>query len=110
MAPRVSPIEAICARIHSVFEGDVDLKSALEQVARLPVQLTFQNEVRWMRRCRVASFFASSTQQMNSLRARGVMSHHACSAPGLASNASRKSAGSSCTTPPGRGPRSTWPG
>ncbi len=43
MAPRVSPTEAIRARIHDLFEGDVDLASALEQVARLSVQLTFQS-------------------------------------------------------------------
>lgn len=54
-----------------------------------------------MRRCRVTSCFASSTQQMNSLRASGVMSRHAASAAAFASNASRKSAGSLCTTPPG---------
>jgi transposase-like protein len=42
VAPRVSPTEAIRARIHELFAGDVDLPSALEQVARLSVQLTFQ--------------------------------------------------------------------
>ncbi len=38
---------------------------------------------------------------MNSLRARGVMSFQASSAVGLATSASRRSAGSWCTTPPG---------
>ena len=57
--------------------------------------------VRRMRRSRVVSCLASSTQQMNSLRARGVMSFHASSAAGLATSASRRSAGSLCTTPPG---------
>src|SRR6185503_14561500 len=41
------------------------------------------------------------TQQMNSLRARGVMSFHASSAVVLAISALRRSAGSSWTTPPG---------
>ena|SRR6187549_3679058 len=54
-----------------------------------------------MRRFRVPSCFASSTQQMNSLRAKGVMSLQAASAPAFAISAWRKSTGSSCTTPPG---------
>src|ERR1700761_7730043 len=57
--------------------------------------------VRRTRRLRVASCLASSTQQMNSLRASGVMSFHAASASELPISASRKSAGSLCTTPPG---------
>ena len=57
--------------------------------------------VRRMRRARVVACLASSTQQMNSLRARGVMSFQASSAVGLATSAFRRSAGSSCTTPPG---------
>src|SRR5271166_3882269 len=56
--------------------------------------------VRRMRRSRVTACLASSTQQMNSLRARGVMSFQASSAAGLAASASRRSPGSSCTTPP----------
>lgn len=54
-----------------------------------------------MRRSRVSACFASSTQQMNSLRARGVMSLQAASAVELAISASRRSSGSLCTTPPG---------
>ena len=54
-----------------------------------------------MRRFRVTSCLASSTQQMNSLRAKGVMSCHAASASWLAISAARKSVGSLCTTPPG---------
>ncbi len=57
--------------------------------------------VRRMRRSRVTSCLASSTQQMNSLRARGVMSFQASSAVALPMRASRRSAGSLCTTPPG---------
>ncbi len=38
---------------------------------------------------------------MNSLRAKGVMSFHAVSAVEFAVSASRRSAGSLCTTPPG---------
>jgi hypothetical protein len=60
--------------------------------------------VRRMRRSRVISCFASSTQQMNSLRAKGVMSFHAASAVVLAISASRRSAGNLCTTPPGTRP------
>ena len=59
--------------------------------------------VRRMRRSRVVCCLASSTQQMNSLRAKGVMSFQASSAVVLATNASRRSAGSGCTTPPGIG-------
>jgi hypothetical protein len=40
-----------------------------------------------MRRSRVAGRLASSTQQMNSLRASGVMSFQASSAEGLAISA-----------------------
>ena len=57
--------------------------------------------VRRMRRLRVGSCLASSTQQMNSLRAKGVMSFQATSAVELAISAVRRSAGSLCTTPPG---------
>jgi len=57
--------------------------------------------VRRMRRSRVISCLASSTQQMNSLRARGVMSLQALSAVGLAISALRRSPGSLCTTPLG---------
>ena len=57
--------------------------------------------VRRMRRSRVVSCLASSTQQMNSLRAKGVMSFQASSAVVLAISALRRSAGSLCTTPPG---------
>ena len=57
--------------------------------------------VRRMRRSLVICCLASSTQQMNSLRASGVMSFQAASATGLATSALRRSAGSSCTTPPG---------
>ena len=54
-----------------------------------------------MRRFRVVSCLASSTQQMNSLRAKGVMSFQAVIAVELAISAWRRSAGSLCTTPPG---------
>jgi hypothetical protein len=54
-----------------------------------------------MRRLRVVSCFASSTQQMNSLRASGVMSIQAASAVEFAISACRRSSGSLCTTPPG---------
>src|SRR5665213_2913066 len=57
--------------------------------------------VRRIRRSRVISCFASSTQQMNSLRASGVMSFQASSAVELAVSASRRSPGSWCTAPPG---------
>lgn len=45
MAPRVSPTETIRAEIHDLFDGDVDLLSAIEQVARLSVRLTFQSVI-----------------------------------------------------------------
>ena len=61
--------------------------------------------VRRMRRSRVVSCLASSTQQMNSLRARGVMSFQTSIAVSLAISALRRSAGSLCTTPPG----TLWP-
>src|SRR5664279_3175397 len=59
-----------------------------------------------MRRRRVESCLASSTQQMNSLRARGVMSFHAASAAALALSVVRRSVGILCTTPPGTGGQS----
>lgn len=43
MTPRVSPTESIRAEIDQIFTGDVELASALEQVARLSVRLTFQS-------------------------------------------------------------------
>ena len=54
-----------------------------------------------MRRSRVFSCLASSTQQMNSLRANGVMSFQAASAVAFPISAVRRSTGSLCTTPPG---------
>jgi hypothetical protein len=57
--------------------------------------------VRRMRRLRVICCLASSTQQMNSLRAKGVMSFQAARAVELAISALRRSSGSLCTTPPG---------
>ena len=57
--------------------------------------------VRRMRRSRVVSCLASSTQQMNSLRAKGVIAFQTSSAVVLAISASRRSAGNLCTTPPG---------
>lgn len=59
------------------------------------------SHVRRTRRARVSGCLASSTQQMNSLRASGVMSLHAARAVASLTSASRRSAGSSCTTPPG---------
>lgn len=56
---------------------------------------------RSIRRCRVRSCLVSSTQQMNSLRANDVLSFQAASATVLSSSATHRSAGSSCTTPPG---------
>ncbi len=57
--------------------------------------------VRRMRRSRVVSCLASSTQQMNSLRAKGVMSFQASSAVALAISALRRSAGKSMHHPTG---------
>jgi transposase-like protein len=45
VAPRVSPTETIRAEIHALFAGDGDLLSAIEQVARLSVRLTFQSVI-----------------------------------------------------------------
>ena len=45
MAPRVSPTETIRAEIHAAFDGKGDLLSAIEQVARLSVRLTFQSVI-----------------------------------------------------------------
>jgi hypothetical protein len=58
-----------------------------------------------MRRSLVFSCLASSTQQMNSLRAKGVMSFQASSAVPFAISALRRSDGKSWTTPPG----TRWP-
>ncbi|HLI16561.1 MAG TPA: IS256 family transposase, partial [Acidimicrobiales bacterium] len=45
VAPRVSPTETIRAEIHAAFDGEGDLLSAIEQVARLSVRLTFQSVI-----------------------------------------------------------------
>jgi hypothetical protein len=52
-----------------------------------------------MRRRRVSSSLAEVTQQIHSLRARGVMSAHTCLATGSAAMAMRRSAGILCTGP-----------
>ena len=52
-----------------------------------------------MRRSRVVSFFAEVTQQIHSLRARGVISAQVAFASGSDSIAFRKSAGMPCTPP-----------
>jgi hypothetical protein len=62
-----------------------------------------------VRRWRVVCCLASSTQQMNSLRARGVMSFQAARAGRLEISDRRRSGGSSCTTPPGTAALLTGP-
>jgi hypothetical protein len=52
-----------------------------------------------MRPLRVSSFLASSTQQIHSLRASGVISSHSLATFGVAEIIFRRSAGSLCTTP-----------
>jgi len=54
-----------------------------------------------MRRSRVSMSLASSTQQIHSFLARGVMSFQATSAVALEVSAFFRSAGSLCTVPPG---------
>src|SRR5689334_21239856 len=49
----------------------------------------------------VSSFFADSIQHIHSLRASGVMSNQVDNASGSRRSASFRSAGRSCTTPPG---------
>lgn len=88
----------------SFFEAHVSrhprcLHPGQQQGRRMPSSNS--SRVLRMRRFRVTSCFASSTQQMNSLRANGVMSSQAVSAVAFAINVSRRSGGSSCTTPPG---------
>src|SRR5579872_685308 len=58
------------------------------------------SHVLWMRRLLVSICLAFSTQQMNSLRASGVMSSHRASTFGSATSAVRKSVGILCTVPP----------
>lgn len=48
----------------------------------------------------VSAFFPDMTQQIHSLRARGVMSFHIANAAGVEASAIRKSCGMLCTTPP----------
>src|SRR3979411_818667 len=55
---------------------------------------------RWMCWLLVSAFFGQSTQQIHSLRARGVRSCHAARTFGLALRARLKSTGTVCTTPP----------
>ena len=62
------------------------------------------SRVRRMRRSRVLACLASSTQQMNSLRARGVMSCQASSAAGVSFNPSQRSRGKFVHHPAGQAP------
>src|SRR2546428_5101389 len=55
---------------------------------------------RWMCWLLVSAFFGQSTQQIHSLRARGVRSSHAARTFGLAIRTRLKSTGTVCTTPP----------
>src|SRR5438093_6777532 len=55
---------------------------------------------RWMCWLLVSAFFGQSTQQIHSLRARGVRSCHAARTFGLAIRTGLKSTGTVCTTPP----------
>src|SRR5882672_5951502 len=55
---------------------------------------------RWMCWLLVSAFFGPSTQQIHSLRARGVRSSHAARTLGLAIRTRLKSTGTACTTPP----------
>src|SRR5437773_6781959 len=55
---------------------------------------------RWMCWLLVSAFFVQSTQQIHSLRARGVRSCHAARTFGLAIRTRLKSTGTVCTTPP----------
>src|SRR5437870_3691186 len=55
---------------------------------------------RWMCWLLVSAFFGQSTQQIHSLRARGVRSCHAARTFGLAIRTRLKSTGTVCTTPP----------
>jgi len=63
-----------------------------------------------MRRFLVSSFFAEVTQQIHSLRARGVMLAHASVTIASDSIALRKSAGILCTVPDAIGCRDMVPG
>src|ERR1700730_18308105 len=55
---------------------------------------------RWMCWLLVTAFFGHSTQQIHSLRARGVRSSHAARTFGLAIRTRLKSTGTGCATPP----------
>src|SRR5438552_7142648 len=55
---------------------------------------------RWMCWLLVSAFFGQSTQQIHSLRARGVRSSHAARTLWLAIRTRLKSTGTVCTTPP----------
>src|SRR6267378_2479289 len=58
------------------------------------------DRTRWMCWLLVSAFFGQSTQQIHSLRARGVRSFHAARAFGLAIKTRLKSIGTVWTTPP----------
>ena len=68
-----------------------------QQGRRLPFLRSAQT--RSIRFSRVLSCFASSTQQIHSLRARGVRSSHNASAARSADRVFSRSSGTSCTTP-----------
>src|SRR5436309_971984 len=58
------------------------------------------DRTRWMCWFLVSAFFGQSTQQIHSLRARGVRPSHAARTLGLAIRTRLKSTGTVCTTPP----------
>src|SRR3989338_5751564 len=71
---------------------------AQQQGRRMPSRSS--SHVLLIRRILVSVFFADITQQINSLRASGVMSSHNTRTDESAARAFRKSAGMLCATPP----------
>src|SRR5438128_3101997 len=72
---------------------------AAKPTTRPPLPLQ-QLGLQWMCWLLVSAFFGQSTQQIHSLRARGVRSSHAARTFGLAIRTRLKSTGTVCTTPP----------
>src|SRR5437588_3501802 len=74
------------------------MQPSQQHARRFPARRSDFN--RWMCWLLVSAFFGQSTQQIHSLRARGVRSCHAARTFGLAVRTRLKSIGTVCTTPP----------
>ena len=92
-------IPTISVFFHSYLYNGRWMQPAQQQGRRIP-PLSFESAF-LIRIPRVSTFLPDVTQQIHSLRASGVISHHTALTAGIELRAFSKSAGNSCTVPPG---------